>query len=377
MNYILKQFNKPLLSFSATTDTRDPEIHILWHDPQYEHLLPLDLDLTPESLNRWLRHRTIPKNRAYVHSLLAKCGLNLNRPMGIIDVCKGLSLNDCYWVVPEGDTSTFEQANLYDNPFSNVLAALAFTGYGSSVRSSLFSSPEFTTNGMLPKCWRRIRGNVYLYKGGTVGASNTGFEPYSEYYAAQVAHAMGIHAISYGLSKWKGILCSTCPLFTDKEYSFIPVGRLVKSGGMDSVFAFYQGLGPAYENALREMLVFDAVICNTDRHFGNFGFLVDNHTNQIISPAPMFDHGNSLFNFAGADCWNDEAVLDEYSSTLQPSVYDDFIGTARQYMTPELHQSLRHLLQFYFKKHPRYNLPDQRLKMLERQIQKRARSLLE
>ena len=146
---------------------------------------------------------------------------------------------------------------------------------------------------------------------------------------------------------------------------------------MDSVFTFYQGLGPAYENALQEMLVFDAVICNTDRHFGNFGFLIDNHTNQIISPAPLFDHGNSLFNFAGADCWNDEAVLDEYSSTLQPSVYDDFIGTARQHMTPELHQSLRHLLQFHFKKHSRYNLPDQRLKMLERQIQKRARALLE
>ena len=146
MNYILKQFDEPLVKFSATTDTSEPEIQILWTNEEKAALLPLGLTLTPDGLSRWLRRRTIPKNRAYVHSLLAKCGLNLNRPLGIISVCKGLSLNDCYWVVEDGDTASFDKVNLYDNPFSNVLAELAFTGYGSSVRTSLLSSPEFTTN---------------------------------------------------------------------------------------------------------------------------------------------------------------------------------------------------------------------------------------
>ena len=50
-----------------------------------------------------------------------------------------------------------------------------------------------------------------------------------------------------------------------------------------------------------DMLILDALIFNTDRHFGNFGFLVDNKTNQIVAPAPLFDHGNSLFNYAGSD----------------------------------------------------------------------------
>lgn len=95
MNYILKQFDEPLVKFSATTDTSEPEIQILWTNEEKAALLPLDLTLTPEGASRWLRRRTIPKNRAYVHSLLAKCGLNLNRPLGIISVCKGLSLNEC------------------------------------------------------------------------------------------------------------------------------------------------------------------------------------------------------------------------------------------------------------------------------------------
>ena len=72
MDYILKQFDIPLLRFSATTDTAEPEIEILWYDADQTEKLPLDLELTPESLSKWLRHRTIPKNRAYVHSLLAK-----------------------------------------------------------------------------------------------------------------------------------------------------------------------------------------------------------------------------------------------------------------------------------------------------------------
>ena len=249
MNYILKQFDEPLVKFSATTDTSEPEIQILWTNEEKAALLPLDLTLTPDGLSRWLRRRTIPKNRAYVHSLLAKCGLNLNRPLGIISVCKGLSLNDCYWVVEDGGTASFDKVNLYDNPFSNVLAELAFTGYGSSGRTSLLSSPEFTTNGMLRKCWRRIGGKVYLYKGGTEGAANTGNEPYSEFYAAQIAAAMGVHAIPYGLSRWKGVLCSTCELFTDKAYAYLPIGHLVSKGGMDAVKAYYEKLGTEFVNA--------------------------------------------------------------------------------------------------------------------------------
>ena len=377
MNYILKQFDKPLLKFSATTDTSEPEIQILWIDEGNRSLLPLDLALTPEGLSRWLRRRTIPKNRAYVHNLLAKCGLNLNRPLSIINICKGLSLNDCYWVVQEDNDDVFEKVNLYDNPFSNVLAELAFTGYGSSLRSSLFSSPEFTTNGMLRKCWRRIGGKVCLYKGGTEGASNTGFEPYSEFYAAQIAAAMGVRAIPYGLSRWKGVLCSTCELFTSKEYSYIPVGHLVTKGGMDAVKAYYESLGAEFMAVLDEMLVFDAVIYNVDRHFGNFGVMVDNRTNTVVSPAPLFDHGNSLFNFAGMDVWTSDAALEDYIETMAPSVYDDFLGTASAVLTPELREKLRHLLTFRFKKHSRYNLPEKRLRMIEKQVQKRASVLLD
>ncbi len=376
MIYELKHFNESLLRFSATEDSHTPDIKILWKTENNEHLLPLDLKLSNEGLMRWLKHRTIPKNRAYVHNFLSKCGLNANRPMNIIKISKGLSLNDCYWVVEDGFEGTFEKYNLYDNRFSRILALIAFTGYGSSIRTSLASCPEFTTNGMLPKCWRRISGVIKLYKGGTSGASNTGNEPYSEYYAAQIAKTLGISAVDYGLTKWNGALCSTCELFTSKQYAFLPVGRIITTGGMEAVKEYYEDLGPAYTKALHDMLVFDAIICNTDRHFGNFGFLVDNITNKIVAPAPLFDHGNSLFNYAGRDDLESEKAFNSYVNTLLPCVYDDFIGTAKKVLTNEHREGLRHLVNFQFKKHPRYNLETARLKLIEKQVQERAKALL-
>ena len=377
MNYELKHLDTTLLRFSATEDSNVPEIEILWQNEEKQDLFPLDLEVSGEGIARWLKHRTIPKNRAYVRNFLSKCGLNLNRPLHIIKVSKGLSLNDCYWVVEEGFDGKFSEYNLYDNRFSRILALIAFTGYGSSIRTSLASCPEFTTNGMLPKCWRRERGQIRLYKGGTVGTSNTGNEPYSEFYAHQIAKAMGIQAIPYSLSKWQGQLCSACNLFTSKDHSFLPVGRLVPSGGMKAVREYYEVLGPEFVKALDDMIVLDALIFNTDRHFGNFGFLVDNRTNRIAAPAPLFDHGNALFNFAGQDDLSAEEALQAYADTLLPCVYDDFVASAKEVLTPAHKEGLRRLLSFKFKKHSQYNLPNHRLKLIEKQIQRRAKELLE
>ena len=385
MIYELRHFDDVLLRFSATEDTSMPEIELLWVNDDKRDLMPLDLSLDEVGVASWLKHRTIPKNRAYVSAFLSKCGLSLNRPMNVISVSKGLSLNDCYWVTPEGFDGTFDKFNLYDNRFSKILGLIAFTGFGSSIRSSLASCPEFTTNGMLPKCWRREKGKIMLFKGGTKGASNTGNEPFSEFYAAQIAEKIEINAVKYGLSNWKITgknnkpyheLCSTCELFTSKEYSFMPIGRLMKKGGMKEVREYYKGLGDEYVNALDDMLVLDAVICNTDRHYGNFGFLIDNRTNKISAPAPLFDHGNSLFNLAGLDSFDSPEALDAYAETLVPCVYDDFIGTARSVLNNRRKAGLRRLLDFRFERHSRYNLDLKRLKLIEGHIHKRAAELL-
>ena len=186
------------------------------------------MELSDAGLLKWLQRRVIPKNRAYVAEILKTFGLSVNDTKGIIDVCKGLSLNDSFWVVPHGFAGTFAQYNLYENRFSEILSLVAYTGIGQS-DAAFTTSPELTTNGMLPKGWRFIEGDgIYLYKGGTSGAANTGNEPYSEFYASQIAEVMGLHAVRYELENWKGILASRCKLFTDIDTAYIPIDRIVR-----------------------------------------------------------------------------------------------------------------------------------------------------
>ena len=141
--------------------------------------------------------------------------------------------------------------------------------------------------------------------------------------------------------------------------------------------AYYGELGEAFVHALDEMILFDAVIYNTDRHFGNFGVLVDSKTNQIVAPAPLFDHGNALFSLAGLDVFESGQGMMNYAKIQQPRVYDDFVAEARSVLTHEWRSRLRHLLSFRLKRHSRYNLPPKRLTLIEKQVSQRVAEILE
>ena len=336
-------------------------------------LLPLDMERSGEGVIRWLERRVIPKNRAFVDEILKTLGLSHNDTKGIIDVCKGLSLNDSYWVVPEDFEGTFSQYNLYENRFSEILAPVAYTGAGGS-RQAFTTSPELTTGGMLPKAWRYAEGDgIYLYKGGTTGASNAGREPYCEYYASQIAETMHLNAVHYDLENWKGITASKCALFTNIDTAYIPIGRLVKSGGIAACLNYYDKLGETFSEQLRSMLVFDALIYNEDRHFGNFGLLWDNHSGEIVAPAPIFDNGLSLFCYAGED---DDLHLDEYARTRANPYGVSYEEVCAAVMGPLQKEQLRRMIGFRFRRHPILNLPERHLQAIEKLLAARTRELL-
>lgn len=98
VRYTIRHFDLPLLTFEANMDSADTDLHIIKVYEENRSFLPLNLTVSEDGVERWLRHRTIPKNRAYVDALLSKVGLSLNRPLGIIAANKGLSINDCFWV---------------------------------------------------------------------------------------------------------------------------------------------------------------------------------------------------------------------------------------------------------------------------------------
>lgn len=372
--YSLRLYDEELLRFTLTEQGIEGlKAQIIFANEDRKAVFPLDLTLTEAGIIKWLEHRVIPKNRAFVDEILKTLGLSINNTKGIIDVCKGLSLNDSYWIVPSDFDGSFAEYNLYENRFSEVLSLVAYTGIAGS-EQAFSTSPELTTQGMLRKAWRFIEGDgTYLYKGGTEGFANTGKEPYSEFYACQIAEAMGLNAVHYDLENWKGILASKCKLFTDIDTAFIPIGRIVKSGGIKGCLDYFKSLGNEAYEQVKSMLVFDAVVYNEDRHFGNFGVLRDNHSGKVLGAAPIFDNGLSLFNYAMED---DIRNLSEYAKTRANPYGVSYESVCMEVMGARQRAQLRRLIGWKFKRHPSINLPEERLVAIEKQIDARSRELL-
>ncbi len=376
--YYLKLFDEDLVSFNMDNKLglNITDIKILSNNKK---IFPIRLqeEINEEAIEDFIKSRIIPKNRAFVHTILESAGLNINDKKSIIDVSKGLSLTDCYWVVQD-KTLKFEDYNLYDNNFSKVLSLIAFTGYSSKIKD-LITSPEFATNGMLPKAWRKINNEIYLFKGSTASYNcvNTGFEPYCEFYASQIAAKMGVEHVDYDLSKWKNTLSSTCKLFTSKNTSYVQIGDIVSHGGIKNVYEYVKGLG--FKEKFINMILFDAICINTDRHYGNFGLIRDNNTGEFIDFAPIFDNGESLLSKAIPSIFDNKEEFRKYIKKSEINIsyygvsYDDLV---KEFCNKTHIKTLRKLLDFKLKKHSSYNLPAKRLECLNYMIQERARKFI-
>lgn len=132
------------------------------------------------NLELWLQSLRPPKRRRHIQEA---CGLTSTR--AIIDVSLGLSLTDCLWITKVANQS-WEKVNLFENPFNETIAKIAFTGESHSV-PRISASPEFCTDGMLPTCWAWEAGDIYLKKAGM--KENI----YAEVLASQVCEVLGTH----------------------------------------------------------------------------------------------------------------------------------------------------------------------------------------
>jgi len=327
-------------------------------------------------LEEWLIHRTPPAGRHAIRDMLRHLGFNADDPSwkrNLISFSRGLSLNDVHWVVADDSNEKWATSNLYDNPFSTAVASMAFTGDKRVGVRDASTSPEYSTDGNLRKCWRRLDGEVLLFKGGGhddggfFGHRNAvGYEPFSEYYAAQVAAAMKLPHVPYDLAQFKHRLCSTCPLFTSEGTGYLAARYVSDSEAVRK------------DRRFADIFFFDAVIFNTDRHLGNFGFLVDNDTNELAGVAPIFDNGYGLFSQAISEPGrqdNEFKDLRKFLARKEPKLYDHWLDIPGG-VTDDMIARLKGLGKFEFKPHPLFVMPDERLEVSQYFLQNRIDKII-
>lgn len=329
----------------------------------------VDLPFWIGDLDLFIRNRRAPKHRENIAQLLKMSGCDTLR--GFLDITHALSLVDTCWVRPFGSKLCWEEVSLYTHEFNEVVAKTAFEG-GLHGRELSTTSPEYGTDGSFAKCWIRENGIIRMLKRGSTGVSNAGMEPYSEYYASQLVHAFTEECVDYDLRSVSGSICSVCDIFTSEKFGYLPYAS-VEPGNSSVKTVLNKAAGYGLEDKFRRMFVIDAVIMNEDRHKNNFGFLVDNDSQEIVDMALLFDHNVSLLPYAMED--NFESI-DEYLSMKGPRIDDDWIPIAAFCLDSDLRRKLIGLMDFKFKRHKKYNLPEWRLQALEKLIHRNIEAIL-
>lgn len=295
--YQLRSADVPLVDFVFFEDDfGTPSVDVVAVHEGGVDKLPWGITLDGEGLYNWLSSRSLPHNRRYATELCSALGISIDDVQGIYDVSAGLSLNDSYWVPKADDPRSFSSVNLYENGFSALLAAVAYTGTSpvGPGRTPHGLTPELTTDGSLRKAWRVMPdGARALYK----GASNGWYpgEPASELVASFIALSCGLDAVAYSIDSWDGELCSTCGCFCSPRVSYVPFAVATGITDLAGTLAYASRLGQPSLEACCDMLILDCLIYNPDRHFTNFGLLRDSAGGGLLGFAPIFDNGRGLF----------------------------------------------------------------------------------
>ncbi|MBQ9538571.1 MAG: hypothetical protein IJU95_04815, partial [Treponema sp.] len=291
-----------------------------------------------QDIDTWVANRSAAKHRAHVEKILEMCGGKTKS--GFIALTHCLSLTDTLWVKSSRENVTWQEVNLYENNFDEVVSRLSFDGNGLFGIQMSTTSPELTTDGAYDKCWLNQDDGIHLIKTGSDGARNTGLEPYGEVLASQVFEKL-CDSVKYTLRHFDGRVVSDCKLFTSQESGYYPIALFYKDKlTLPKLLEIYREFN--CEDAFRRMIVADCITLNCDRHFGNFGFLVDNETFERTALNPCFDFNMAFVPFAeegldfGYDAGGDGIDFDEYLSKRGPMIGSDYVAPARAILTPEI-----------------------------------------
>ena len=149
--------------------------------------------------------------------------------------------------------------------------------------------------GVYTKYIRIEDGVKYLVKSGRGDGNKTSIlEPVTECICYELAKLMGISCAEYYLEENDDDLLCVSKWFYDETkerfYSANKFLRILELNRKDLYYTLINHM-PDVEQDLNNMIVFDYIVNNTDRHLKNFGFLIEN---ENVKFAPIYDNGLAL-----------------------------------------------------------------------------------
>ena len=253
-----------------------------------------------------------------------------------------------------------------------MISKLAFESVGIYRQQFSSTTPEFGTDGSYSKCVTKdLHGNLVMYKRGSEGFANSGLEPYCEFLSSELYSIITDgRSVKCDLEKLHDRVASRCSIFTDEHLGLIPYHLLSPLPGL-SALKFYDEFGCG--DLFRAMLVADAVCLNEGRHVGNYGMLFDNDTMELVRMAPIYDNNVSLLPYAMESDFSD---IDSYLKEHNTRLGSDWVTVAKNALTPRLRSILINLKGYAFRYNGCEKFPRERVKRLERLVNRQINSIL-
>ena len=206
---------------------------------------------------------------------------------------------DVYWLKGSKENIRFEDISLYRHSLSNAFADVSLLGRQITAQNAELldnqdAAGDIATNGVAPKAWIRQNGIFYLIKNGDER------DVQAELLASKIADCFKIDHVAYMPDR-----------FDDRNVS---KSRLITSEGRSIVSAEYIDIYCANHDinletfvlqkdkyAFHMINIIDYLTGNSDRHWGNWGFFVDNSDNSLLKLYPLMDFNKSFTSYDTVD----------------------------------------------------------------------------
>lgn len=308
----------------------------------YDHLpyaLRYDDVNYDDVMHSWTEMRTMSISKTNGKKILAALNISQNNAYAIAKYFHFATLTDSYWIKTESEDITWKDVSMFHNTFEKTISNTALFGENAKVPlTGKIHSPEPGTLGMAAKAWVREKDEIYLYKVAK-----------REVVASKILDALEIDHVPYEFcskNKLRDIASEDRIRKIEQAGEAVVKSKIITSEDVSIInwedFAIYcerHDINP-YKEAYKyfgdqydTMQVADYILANDDRHIGNYGFMVDNASGQIINMYPLMDHDHAF---------SDEPVI--YSQTTEKDM--ELREAAKESLkNHHLHINFRNLIQ--------------------------------
>ena len=275
-----------------------------------------------ENFYHWCASRVLTLDRKYAKEILNSIGAKqavTDRERAKIAISyHGLSLTDVYWIKQDHEKVFFSDLSLFRHSLSGAFADVSLNGKSLTVQNSELLAPndaagDIGTQGVAPKAWIRKASSFFLLKDGDERDVN------AELLASKIARCFQVESVAYEPDVFEGKPVSRSHIVTSEEESLVSIEAVdvycVNNELDRDAFVLEKD---AY--AYHMMNLIDYLVGNTDRHWGNWGFLVDNRTNKPLRLFPLMDFNKAFQAYdtiEGSRCLTSPQPMSQMDAALE------------------------------------------------------------